>query len=68
MNIDLIARLLVTWIIPGGLAILVGVKKNRKDFGILMGVLFGALGFLFGLGLGWIGFIVVCCFKKKTVD
>lgn len=65
MDVDLLLRLLITWIIPGGLAVLVGIKKNRRDFGILIGLLFGGLGFVFGLCLGWIGFIVVCCFKKN---
>jgi len=65
MDINLIARLLITWIIPGGLAVLVGHKKNRTDLGVVCALLFGALGFFFGLGLGWIGFIAVCCFKKR---
>jgi len=64
---NLVMRLLITWIIPGGLAILIGMKKNRLGLGVLVGVLFGALGFFFGLGLGWLGMIVVCCFKKRTV-
>lgn len=65
MDIDLLIRLLINWIIPGGLAVLVGAKKKRLEFSVVCALLFGALGFFFGLFLGWIGLIAVCCFPRR---
>lgn len=65
MDTDMLARLFVTWILPGILCVVVGFRKGRGDLGVVMALLFGALGFFIGLGLGWLGFIVVCCFPKR---
>ena len=65
MNIDLLLRFLITWALPGLLSVIVGYKKGRLGFGVAMGIIFGGLGFVIGLWLGWVGFVVVCCFKKR---
>ena len=56
------------WILPCVLTIIGGVKKNRVELGVILAIIALALGFLWtvlGVALGWVGFIVMCCFKKR---
>lgn len=49
-----VVKVFFWWLLPWIIATVVGVSKNRGVFGFLMGMLFG-----------WLGMIVVCCFKKN---
>lgn len=49
-----VVKVFFWWLLPWIVATVVGVKKNRGVFGFLLGMLFG-----------WLGMIIVCCFKKN---
>lgn len=49
-----VVKVFFWWLLPWIIATVVGVKKNRGVFGFLLGMLFG-----------WLGMIIVCCFKKN---
>lgn len=49
-----VVKVFFWWLLPWIIATVVGVSKKRGVFGFLMGMI-----------LGWLGMIVVCCFKKN---
>ena len=64
MSIDILLRLIITWIVPAAITLCIARIKNRMALGAIVAIVFGALGFVIGLGFGWIGMLVICCFKK----
>lgn len=61
---------LLGWILPCALMAVVGIRKLR---GTLSGILSGigtVCWFIWpflGCVVSWIGFIVICCFKKREI-
>lgn len=51
---EVLVRVFLWWLLPCILSTIIGVKKGRGVFGFVLGFLFA-----------WLGFIVICCFKKR---
>lgn len=68
---NIAARILVyavAWWLPCVLSIVKGVKKRRAGLGVFLGIVGFVTGLLWvflGVVFGWLGFIVMCCFKPR---
>lgn len=67
---SLVIFYLIGWILPCVLSVVIGIRKKRGAFGGILcgiGILLGLLWTPLGCALGWIGFIIICCFRRREV-
>lgn len=61
---------LLGWLLPCALTAVISIRKLRGTFGgVLSGIGIGCwlLWPFLGCVVCWIGFIVICCFKKREI-